>query len=117
MIRRLIFVVIIGSLQNFPVIQLQMQSFTTLLYMIYIFNVLPFKEMRQNFLEVFNEVCMMMIIYVYMFFKQSFEANYTMGSVFIYLYVLSFTVNLLVILYDLKQKAPTIIMKVRNVKE
>jgi hypothetical protein len=62
---------------------------------------MPFENESQNFMEIFNEVCVMLITYVYMYFKQSFEPNYIIGIAFKSIYIMNFAVNLLKVMWFL----------------
>jgi hypothetical protein len=60
---------------------------------------MPFGDKYQNYINIFNEICNMLITYTYMFFKHSHEPNDSIGLVFIGLYVMNFCVNILKVLY------------------
>jgi hypothetical protein len=64
-------------------------------------SVFPFEDKVDNYFEIFGECMVMNITYTYMFFKQSFKANMTMGKVFMFLYVSTFSTNLSRILFNL----------------
>jgi hypothetical protein len=62
---------------------------------------MPFEDKYRCYIEIFNEVCVMLVTYDYMFFCQSFEPNETMGKAFKSIYVLNFAGNILKIAYSL----------------
>jgi hypothetical protein len=62
-------------------------------------HLMPFEYRHEKYLNIFNEVCVMLALYAYMFFRQSFEPNYTIGKVFKGIYMLNFGVNICKLLY------------------
>jgi hypothetical protein len=67
----------------------------------YLFGFQPFIDKKMNYLTIFNECCSLLLIYNYLFFKQSFEKKYSMGVTFNFIYVFSMIVNILNLFYDI----------------
>ena len=70
---------------SYPYFQIQALLVMTLVTMWYIGATAPFKEMKQNFNETFNEMCVVLCIYVVMLFMMSSDVKFleTMTMVFI----------------------------------
>ena len=63
MIRRAIFCAVLICLTNLPIMQITIHILATLIYMIYIIQVKPFKEKKANQQEIFNEYCNLLASY------------------------------------------------------
>ena len=91
--RRAVFVLILSSMESHASIQLQMIVFLNMSSTMYLAANMPFVSKTDNRFEIMNECTLMLITYCFMFFLQSLEANATIGSVFIWIYIINISLN------------------------
>jgi hypothetical protein len=63
MIKRFVFAIICIYLYDYPFAQIQFLHIQTILMIMYIISVKPFKEALLNKLEIFNEICILLTSY------------------------------------------------------
>lgn len=100
-LRKMIIVIIISCFENRAYYQLQMLSKMSLFMICYVASSRPFIDPRQNQIELMNEATIMILTYIYMFFSQSYEANLTMGTLFIAVFMSNIVINILFVFSDI----------------
>jgi len=87
-------------------LQMQLSMILTLLMILYIIKVNPFETKTQYRMMLVNEVTLYILTLIYMYFYQSFKADRYMGAIFIFVFVINFALNLLVLVVDMARTLP-----------
>ena len=74
----------------------------------------PFIEKKSNHVEIFNEFCSILTIYMYMAFKQSLSPVHLFGTLYITTYVINISINFIIILQDAVKTLPDAYQKLKD---
>lgn len=94
LMRRLVFVLTVMFLNDYPTIQLIILVKLSLAYCCYLSHYRPFAEQELNDGEIFNEVCIYLIQLSLLIMNSIIEGKTEIGLLFIALIVLNLAVNL-----------------------
>ena len=61
--------------------------------LMYLFHYKPFEDYKQNRIEIFNEVIISLLTYIYLFFKNSMVKDDNVGQAYISIYLFCVFVN------------------------
>eukprot|EP00347_Sterkiella_histriomuscorum_P009028 403342805 len=116
MIRRFIFAVTVVIGSDYPFVQIQILILTSLLIVTYLLLIRPFDSSKQNYLEFFNELCILSIAEVtpiFTKFADNSDNQYNLGWLIILLTLLNMGVNMSIMIYGSIQN---LIMLLKNLK-
>lgn len=110
MLRKLLLAVMYVFLSEVITVQLLIGILSTLSMIIYLIQIEPFKDKRENWIQVFNEICIMSVLYVmYCFSELNLHPStfFNLGWMPIFIILLNYSVNTYFILKDsiIKMKA------------
>lgn len=103
LVRRQVYIVTAVMCTDWPFLQVMVYLYLCTGHMIYLWEVMPFGHPNMNYLEMFNEMCVLAAGYHLIVFSQlvdDFEMKYNAGWSIIALTVLSILVNMGFMLYN-----------------
>ena len=104
MLRRLIFGVSVVIGMDYPLMQMQVYIITSLIVISALVGILPYNTKTMNAIEIFNEVCILIISHQLPLFTLLFDYpdfQYQFGWAVIFITIINMLVNMLIVMVSL----------------